>query len=133
MPRANVPERTVTCSSVGCQCGAILYPAGILRRTTKMPVLLGRAHEDVRWRLSFLGLGSSNDGYKGNDTTGNDTSHLTPPCSCSTTHAEAAERADPAPPNVACMRLSGGPPNGRAARRPLRDPGFLEQEYTPRL
>ena len=30
----NVPETTVTCSSVGCQCGAILYPAGIFSRTT---------------------------------------------------------------------------------------------------
>src|SRR5688500_17473658 len=33
----NVPASTVRCSSVGCQCAAILYPAGNLARMVNGP------------------------------------------------------------------------------------------------
>src|SRR5262245_53091257 len=41
MPSATVPENTVTFSSPGCQCGAILYPAGTCARTTNGPAFDG--------------------------------------------------------------------------------------------
>src|SRR6185312_15934025 len=41
MPTPNDPEMTVRFSSVGCQCGMIFWPAGILSRTTNSPVFVG--------------------------------------------------------------------------------------------
>src|SRR2546428_10452204 len=41
IPSENVPAITVTFSSVGCQCGEILYPAGILSRMVYGPTAPG--------------------------------------------------------------------------------------------
>src|SRR5688572_23920236 len=37
MPTANVPDNTVTCSSLGCQCGGTRAPAGNWTRTVNAP------------------------------------------------------------------------------------------------
>src|SRR5688572_16633098 len=50
MPRWNVPEMTVTCSTAGCQCGLIWKPSGSCRRMVNGPSCAGLLfqHGDLR-------------------------------------------------------------------------------------
>src|SRR6185436_19350958 len=49
MCRTNAPETIVSCSSLLCQCGGILYPAGTLRRSTNAALFVGSPCNTAIW------------------------------------------------------------------------------------